>query len=53
MSRKMRSLRLQSTEEQELIEHRDHDPRPFARRARCNCWGNKGASALQVDGDGK
>ncbi len=31
----MRSLRLKSIEEQELIEHRDHDPRPYVRE-RCS-----------------
>ena len=35
MSRKMRSLRLKSIEEQELINHRDHDPRPYVRE-RCS-----------------
>ncbi len=35
MSRKMRSLTLKSVEEQELINHRDHDPRPYVRE-RCS-----------------
>ena len=35
MSRKIRSLRLKSIEEQELIAHRDHDPRPYVRE-RCS-----------------
>ena len=35
MSRKIRSLILKSIEEQELIDHRDHDPRPYVRE-RCS-----------------
>jgi hypothetical protein len=35
MSRKIRTLILQSIEEQELIDHRDHDPRPYVRE-RCS-----------------
>jgi hypothetical protein len=35
MSRKIRSLRLKGREEQELIDHRDHDPRPYVRE-RCS-----------------
>jgi hypothetical protein len=35
MSRKIRSLTLKSMEEQELINHRDHDPRPYVRE-RCS-----------------
>ena len=35
MSRKMRTLTLKSIEEQELIDHRDHDPRPYVRE-RCS-----------------
>ena len=33
MSRKLHILTLKSIEEQELIEHRDHDPRPYGRGA--------------------
>ncbi len=35
MSRKMRSLSLKSIEVQELVDHRDHDPRPYVRE-RCS-----------------
>lgn len=35
MSRKMRSLTLTSREAQELVDHRDHDPRPYVRE-RCS-----------------
>ncbi len=35
MSRKIRSLRLTSIEEQDLINHRDHDSRPYVRE-RCS-----------------
>ena len=35
MSRKLRILTLKSREEQELVEHRDHDPRPYVRE-RCS-----------------
>jgi len=35
MSRKIRTLKLKSIEEQELIDHRDHDPRPYVRE-RCS-----------------
>ena len=35
MSRKMRSLTLKSNEVQELVDHRDHDPRPYVRE-RCS-----------------
>ena len=35
MSRKIRSLTLKSIEEQELVDHRDHDPRPYVRE-RCS-----------------
>jgi hypothetical protein len=35
MSRKIRTLTLKSIEEQELIDHRDHDPRPYVRE-RCS-----------------
>lgn len=35
MSRKIRTLELQATEKQALINHRDHDPRPYVRE-RCS-----------------
>lgn len=35
MSRKTRRLTLKSIEEQELMDHRDHDPRPYVRE-RCS-----------------
>lgn len=35
MSRKIRTLTLKSIEEQELIDHRDHDPRPYVRERCC------------------
>lgn len=35
MSRRIRSLTLKSIEEQELVDHRDHDPRPYVRE-RCS-----------------
>jgi hypothetical protein len=35
MSRKIRTLTLTSIEEHELIDHRDHDPRPYVRE-RCS-----------------
>lgn len=35
MSRKIRTLTLKSMEEQELLNHRDHDPRPYVRE-RCS-----------------
>jgi len=35
MSRKIRTLKLRAQEEQELIDHRDHDPRPYVRE-RCS-----------------
>ena len=35
MSRKVRTLTLSSIEEQELINHRDHDSRPYVRE-RCS-----------------
>lgn len=35
MSRKIRTLTLKSIEEQELVDHRDHDPRPYVRE-RCS-----------------
>jgi hypothetical protein len=35
MSREIRTLTLKSIEEQELIDHRDHDPRPYVRE-RCS-----------------
>lgn len=35
MSRRIRTLTLKSREEQELIGHRDHDPRPYVRE-RCS-----------------
>jgi transposase len=35
MSRKIRTLTLKSIEEQELLDHRDHDPRPSVRE-RCS-----------------
>jgi hypothetical protein len=35
MSRKIRTLTLKSIEEQELIDHLDHDPRPYVRE-RCS-----------------
>ena len=35
MSRKIRTLMLRTKDEQELIDHRDHDPRPYVRE-RCS-----------------
>jgi len=35
MSRRIRTLMLRTKEEQELIDHRDHDPRPYVRE-RCS-----------------
>jgi len=46
MSRKIRTLTLKSKEEQELIDHRDHDPRPYIQRIRTKLGADESLRAV-------